>query len=144
MTKKTDLTKFNIYELNDLIEQIEANTKVLSDDLVQELANRDELEFEKETKNTFISLLMSIQEKRRMLNSESLSTSQYSSISTSSHRSNSALKKRYRRSMINLDSSHSTHLTTIIPFNNEIQYTVQHLQILNKCKQFFIFLKELF
>lgn len=35
VTKKTDLTKFNIYELNDLIEQIEANTKVLSDTLIQ-------------------------------------------------------------------------------------------------------------
>ncbi len=136
-SKTTDLKKFNIYELNDLIEQIETNTKVLSDDLIQELANRDELEFEKETKNTFISLLMNIQEKRRMLNSENLSTYQFNSFSSSSSRnSNSTIKKRHRRSMINLDSIHSTHLTTIIPFNNQIRYTVQHLQILNKCKLF--------
>lgn len=127
VSTKTDLTKFNVYELNDLIDQIEANTKVLSDTLVQELASRDELEFEKETKNTFISLLMSIQEKRRHLNAETMSTSQYSTRSA-----NSGLKKRHRRSMINLDSNNSTHLTTIIPYNNEIEYTVPHLQILNK------------
>ena len=122
---------------------------------LKELASRDELEFEKETKNTFISLLMSIQEKRRHLNAETMSTSQYSTRSA-----NSGLKKRHRRSMINLDSNNSTvrhfliyslffrflliefhelffllkHLTTIIPYNNEIEYTVPHLQILNKCK----------
>lgn len=126
ISNKTDLAKFNIYELNDLIDQIEMNTKDLSDTLIHELALRDELEFDKETKNTFISLLMSIQEKRRLLNCENLSTSQYS------NRSSNAVKKKHRRSMINLDSTKSTHLTTIIPYNNEVNYTVQHLQILNK------------
>lgn len=58
---KKDLNKLNTFELNELIEQIESHTKELSDTLVQEFALRDELEFEKETRNTFISLLMSIQ-----------------------------------------------------------------------------------
>lgn len=58
---KQDLIKLNTFELNELIEQIESHTKELSDTLVQEFALRDELEFEKETRNTFISLLMSIQ-----------------------------------------------------------------------------------
>ena len=70
---------------------------------MKELADREDLEFEKETKNTFISLLMSIQEKRRSLNMESLSHSQYSGRS-----SNVSHKKRHRRSMINLDSSNLT------------------------------------
>ena len=59
---KNILANLNTYELNDLIEQIESTTKELSDILVHELDVKDELEFEKETKNTFISLLMSIQE----------------------------------------------------------------------------------
>lgn len=127
ITNKTDFTQFNIYELNDLIEQIEQNTKILSDSLVEELDLREELDFEKETKNTFISLLMSIQEKRRFLNSETMSSSVYNTRG-----SNALKKKHHRRSMINLDSKTSTHLTTIIPYNNEVEYTVQHLEILNK------------
>jgi len=38
--------------------------------LVQELAFRDELEYEKEVKNTFISLLLGVQNKRRQFNME--------------------------------------------------------------------------
>jgi hypothetical protein len=104
---QSDLSKFDLYELNDLIEQIETNNKILSDTLVKELDLRDELEFEKETKNTFISLLMSIQEKKRLLNDERLSVSQYST------RSYSTLKKKHRRSMISLDSNNLTVITLL-------------------------------
>jgi hypothetical protein len=55
------LKEMNVFELNELIEQIEHTTKILSDTLVSELALRDELEFEKETRNTFITLLNSVQ-----------------------------------------------------------------------------------
>ena len=58
---RSELNKLNVYELGELVEQIELFTTELSDTLVQELALRDELEFEKETRNTFISLIMSIQ-----------------------------------------------------------------------------------
>lgn len=87
-TSRDELKRLNLFELNEIIDQIENTTKELSDTLVQarqnskkyevfkhkftnfkffrlitlkELALRDELEFEKETRNTFISLLMSIQ-----------------------------------------------------------------------------------
>ena len=43
----------------------------LSEELVTDLGVRDELEFEKELKNTFISLLLSIQSKRRQVSSKS-------------------------------------------------------------------------
>ena len=36
-----------------------------SETLISELASRDELEYEKELKNSFISLLLSVQSKRR-------------------------------------------------------------------------------
>lgn len=36
-----------------------------NESLVEQLAHRDELEYEKEMKNTFISLLLSIQNRRR-------------------------------------------------------------------------------
>lgn len=110
-TSTKDLANFNVYELNDLIDQIETNTKILSEALVTELEVSDELEFEKETKNTFISLLMSIQEKRRLLNEERLSISQYSTRSY-----NSTLKKKHRRSMINLDSNNLTVIFSLYSY----------------------------
>lgn len=61
VASKDELTRLNLFELNELVEQIETTSKILSDTLVHELALREELEFEKETRNTFISLLMSIQ-----------------------------------------------------------------------------------
>lgn len=38
-----------------------------SETLIAELALRDELEYEKELKNTFISLLLNVQNKRRQI-----------------------------------------------------------------------------
>ena len=51
----------SIYSLNELNEELNKSIKDLSSILVQELAIRDELEDEKETKNTFISLVHNIQ-----------------------------------------------------------------------------------
>ncbi|VDP00394.1 unnamed protein product [Soboliphyme baturini] len=45
--------------------ELEALIQLYNETLVQELALRDELEYQKELKNTFISLLLSIQHKRR-------------------------------------------------------------------------------
>lgn len=41
-----------------------------SETLINELALRDELEYEKEMKNTFISLLLAVQNKRRQYHVE--------------------------------------------------------------------------
>lgn len=52
-------------ELNELLEDIEAATREFSEELVQQLALRDELEFEKEVKNSFISALIEVQNKQK-------------------------------------------------------------------------------
>ncbi|XP_013926771.1 PREDICTED: fasciculation and elongation protein zeta-2 isoform X3 [Thamnophis sirtalis] len=57
--------KLSVSELNDLLEEIEAAIKDYSEELVQQLALRDELEFEKEVKNSFISVLIEVQNKQR-------------------------------------------------------------------------------
>ena len=54
--------------LNELLSDYEITIKELSETLVQELALRDELEYDKELKNQFISLLLTIQKKRRESN----------------------------------------------------------------------------
>jgi hypothetical protein len=57
----SDLQNQSIYSLNELIEELNKSIKDLSNILVQELDNRDELDYEKETKNTFISFVLNIQ-----------------------------------------------------------------------------------
>ena len=51
--------------LNELLEELECTIKEYSETLIQQLAMRDEREFEKELKNQFISLLLSVQKRRR-------------------------------------------------------------------------------
>ncbi|XP_074845778.1 fasciculation and elongation protein zeta-2 isoform X1 [Carettochelys insculpta] len=57
--------KLSVAELNELLEEIETTIKDYSEELVQQLALRDELEFEKEVKNSFISVLIEVQNKQR-------------------------------------------------------------------------------
>ncbi|NXJ10821.1 FEZ2 protein, partial [Odontophorus gujanensis] len=57
--------RLSVAELNELLEEIETAIKEYSEELVQQLALRDELEFEKEVKNSFISVLIEVQNKQR-------------------------------------------------------------------------------
>ena len=66
--EKSLLSGLTICQLNELFLDLERMIQQLSEVLIQQLALRDELEFEKEQKNTFISLLLSIQNKRRKQN----------------------------------------------------------------------------
>jgi hypothetical protein len=59
------LKTFSTLQLNELYMELERMIQQNSETLIQELAFRDELEFEKELKNNFISLLLSVQNKRR-------------------------------------------------------------------------------
>ncbi|XP_077200077.1 fasciculation and elongation protein zeta-2 isoform X3 [Paroedura picta] len=62
---KEGVRKLSVTELHDLLEEIETAIKDYSEELVQQLALRDELEFEKEVKNSFISVLIEVQNKQR-------------------------------------------------------------------------------
>lgn len=59
------LKTFSTVQLNELLIELERMIQEFSETLIQELAFRDELDFEKELKNNFISLLLSVQNKRR-------------------------------------------------------------------------------
>nr|XP_036856808.1 fasciculation and elongation protein zeta-1 [Manis javanica]XP_036856809.1 fasciculation and elongation protein zeta-1 [Manis javanica] len=52
-------------ELTELLDQVEAAIRDFSEELVQQLAHRDELEFEKEVKNSFITVLIEVQNKQK-------------------------------------------------------------------------------
>lgn len=104
------LKTYSISQLNELYIEIEQMIQSNSETLIQELALRDELEFEKELKNNFISLLLSIQNKRRQHHIE---------------------RKRGRV------SGDPKYLTTVIPYNaNQGPLDVRTLQVLIKSMYF--------
>ena len=74
-----NLEDLNLNELSQILNDIELLIKDLSEELVSDLGIRDELEYEKELKNTFISLLLSIQSRRRACSTDSGGTHSSSS-----------------------------------------------------------------
>ncbi|ELW72224.1 Fasciculation and elongation protein zeta-1 [Tupaia chinensis] len=52
-------------ELAELLDQVEGAIRAFSEELVQQQARRDELEFEKEVRNSFITALLEVQSKQR-------------------------------------------------------------------------------
>lgn len=51
--------------LVELLHRVEAAIREYSEELVNQLARREELEFEKEVKNTFITALMEVQNRQK-------------------------------------------------------------------------------
>ena len=83
-----------------ILSDIELLVRDLSEELVRDLELRDHLEYEKELKNTFISLLLSIQSKRR-------------SHAADSGASGGGSSRQSRR-----DNTYK-YLTTVIPYQPE-------------------------
>lgn len=89
--------------------EMEVLIQELSETLINELALRDELEFEKELKNSFISILLAVQNKRRQYHVE---------------------KKRGK-----FQGPEPKYLTTVIPYTMENGTpNNQNLQVLIKSK----------
>ncbi|RZF49042.1 hypothetical protein LSTR_LSTR016621 [Laodelphax striatellus] len=59
------LKTLSVCQLNELYLELELLIRDYSETLISELALRDELEYEKELKNSFISLLLAVQNRRR-------------------------------------------------------------------------------
>lgn len=110
------LKTLSTFQLNEVYLELERMIQENSEVLIQELALRDELEFEKELKNTFISLLLSIQNKKRQQSTE----------------------KRKGRSSNNC--TEPKFLTTIIPYsiekgppnNQTLQILIKILRAINE------------
>ncbi|KAG7461047.1 hypothetical protein MATL_G00205470 [Megalops atlanticus] len=57
--------RLSVAELTELLEEVETAIREYSEELIQQLAVRDELDFEKEVKNSFISVLIQVQNKQK-------------------------------------------------------------------------------
>ena len=119
--KGRKLEELSSTELSQILNDIEILVKDLSEELVTDLGTRDELEYEKELKNTFISLLLSIQSKRRSCNG---SEAAGSSNSIPSHAHMGRPKS---------GAGQFKYLTTVIPYQPEKGTpSLQTLQVLVK------------
>ena len=61
----SDLESMSVSALCELYEELDCTVKEHSEVLINKLALRDELEYDKELKNQFISLFLSLQRKKR-------------------------------------------------------------------------------
>uniref|UniRef100_A0A158Q7E3 FEZ-like protein n=1 Tax=Elaeophora elaphi TaxID=1147741 RepID=A0A158Q7E3_9BILA len=106
-----DLESFTYSRLLALSAEMEQLIQVYNDSLVEQLAHRDELEYEKEMKNTFISLLLSIQNRRRHFTNE-----------------------RKRKPLKNDPSQLPQYMTATIPYDeNRLFMDMNTLMALIKC-----------
>ncbi|XP_023829643.1 fasciculation and elongation protein zeta-2 isoform X2 [Salvelinus sp. IW2-2015] len=113
------LHRLSVSELSEALEEVETAIRRYSEELVQALALRDELDFEKEVKNSFISLLIDVQNRQK------------------EHRELLRQKKKTRPtgSAPRADRTHvpGTYLTTVIPYEKKAgSPSVEDLQILTK------------
>uniref|UniRef100_A0A3Q2WSP6 Fasciculation and elongation protein zeta 2b n=2 Tax=Haplochromini TaxID=319058 RepID=A0A3Q2WSP6_HAPBU len=115
--------RMSVSELTETLEEVEAAIRRYSEELIQALALRDELDYEKEVKNSFISLLIEVQNRQK------------------EHRELLRKKKKIRHTTTtgpNGQRTASTHipgtyLTTVIPYEKKAgPPSVEDLQILTK------------
>ncbi|XP_046877600.1 fasciculation and elongation protein zeta-2-like isoform X3 [Hypomesus transpacificus] len=108
------LRQLTVPALTEALEEVERQIRAFSEELIQQLALRDELDFEKEVKNGFISLLIEVQNRQKELREQ----------------------RRKTRPAPQGARAHRTHvpgtyLTTVIPYERKT-CSVEDLQILTK------------
>ncbi|XP_074540386.1 fasciculation and elongation protein zeta-2 isoform X4 [Halichoeres trimaculatus] len=109
----------SVAELNERLEETETNIRRFSEELVQQLALRDELDFEKEVKNSFISALIDVQNRQK------------------EHRELLKKKKKLKggagTSQSQVEKTAGSYLTTVIPYEKKGHPpSLEDLQILTK------------
>ncbi|XP_029308368.1 fasciculation and elongation protein zeta-2 isoform X2 [Cottoperca gobio] len=112
----------SVAELNERLEETETNIRRFSEELVQQLALRDELDFEKEVKNSFISALIDVQNRQK------------------EHRELLKKKKKLKggagTSQGHAEKTLGSYLTTVIPYEKKGHPpSLEDLEILTKILQ---------
>ncbi|XP_031778162.1 fasciculation and elongation protein zeta-2 [Nasonia vitripennis] len=113
-----NLQQYSLKQLSDLLAEMDSLISALSETLISELALRDELEYEKELKNQFISLLLAVQNRRR----------QHHVAKKRNQLQNGTSPLLQRKSI-----QESKYLTTVIPYHTDNGLLdTQALQVLIK------------
>ncbi|XP_072297537.1 fasciculation and elongation protein zeta-2 isoform X2 [Eucyclogobius newberryi] len=147
------LRQLSVAELTVTLEEVESTIRRFSEELIQALALRDELDYEKEVKNSFISLLIDVQNrqkehrdllrKRKKIRS-TVTTGPNGQRITSTHIPGTLLTIEGLSSAIHngirqtfgSTGGDKQYLTTVIPYEqNAGSRNVEDLQILTKILQ---------
>ncbi|GJQ86082.1 hypothetical protein Trydic_g10050 [Trypoxylus dichotomus] len=115
------LRDLSLSQLNELFMELEVLIREFSETLISELALRDELEYEKELKNTFISLLLAVQNKRRQYHVEKKRSSKSNGV-----RPANGLDPKYLTTVI------PYHLDSGPPDNQTLQVLIKILKAINE------------
>ncbi|KAL7294902.1 fasciculation and elongation protein zeta-2 [Trichogramma pretiosum] len=118
------LQEYTSKQLSELLSEMDSLIAALSETLINELALRDELEYEKELKNQFISLLLAVQNRRR----------QHHVAKKRNQILNATSPQTQRKSV------ESKYLTTVIPYhsssgvldNQSLQVLIKILKAINE------------
>ncbi|KAM9310154.1 fasciculation and elongation protein zeta-2 [Pholidichthys leucotaenia] len=140
----------SIAELMEHLEETEAKIRLFSEELVQQLALRDELDFEKEVKNSFISALIDVQnqqkeyrealkKKKKKLKGGAGSSQSLTERTAGSRFSmeglSSVIQNSFRQTFGN-GCTERQYLTTVIPYEKKGHPpSIEDLQILTKILQ---------
>ncbi|XP_011495621.1 PREDICTED: fasciculation and elongation protein zeta-2 [Ceratosolen solmsi marchali] len=112
------LQQYSLKQLSDLLNEMDSLISALSETLISELALRDELEYEKELKNQFISLLLAVQNRRRQHH-----------VTKKRNQLQNGTSPLLQRKL----TQDSKYLTTVIPYHTEnTLLDNQSLQVLIK------------
>ncbi|KAM3873415.1 LOW QUALITY PROTEIN: fasciculation and elongation protein zeta-2 [Diretmus argenteus] len=138
----------SVAELNERLEETEATIRRFSEELVEHLALRDELDFEKEVKNSFISVLIDIQnrqkEHRELLKKKKKLKSGAGTPQGRTQRTKSRFSMEGLSTVIQNGFRHTfgsgcserQYLTTVIPYEKKGHPpSIEDLQILTKILQ---------
>ncbi|XP_012707824.2 fasciculation and elongation protein zeta-2 isoform X2 [Fundulus heteroclitus] len=146
------LRSLSAAELLERLTETEANIRRFSEELVQQLAVRDELDFEKEVKNSFISALIDVQNRQKE-HRESLRRKKKLKGAGAGAGPAQVLPERTAGSRFSMDGlssviqnsfrqtfgsgcSERQYLTTVIPYEKKgLPPSVEDLQILTKILQ---------
>lgn len=122
--RSKSLKRMTVTEIVEELKNMEASVKLLSETLLVELNKRDELNFEKEIRNTFITRILEVQYKQEQL------TQGAKNVATDRTRSRfGKLTKSF--SMNNTsDMTAGRFLTTAIPYDNYTAPSLENLQVL--------------
>ncbi|XP_072158687.1 fasciculation and elongation protein zeta-2 isoform X2 [Bemisia tabaci] len=112
------LKTLSVSQLNEVYLELELLIRDFSETLIAELALRDELEYEKELKNSFISLLLAVQNRRRQYH----------------------VDKKKGKNGIRAAGTEPKYLTTVIPYhldsgpldNQALQVLIKILKAINE------------
>uniref|UniRef100_A0A3Q4I368 Fasciculation and elongation protein zeta 2a n=1 Tax=Neolamprologus brichardi TaxID=32507 RepID=A0A3Q4I368_NEOBR len=137
----------SIAELNERLEETEMKIRRFSEELVQQLALRDELDFEKEVKNSFISALIDVQnrqkeyrealkKKKKLKGGAGTSQGLPEKTSRFSMEGISSVIQNSFRQTFGSGCSERQYLTTVIPYEKKGHPpSIEDLQILTKILQ---------